>query len=57
MSQPVVNKNATRKRENLSFILQPSEGGRKYNPVEIPLKVRTGLVNLGRVLLCSESLS
>src|ERR1700761_8410986 len=38
MCQPVVYKRATRKGEDLGFVLEASEGRRKEQTVKIPLK-------------------
>ncbi|OAV73957.1 hypothetical protein Barb7_02627 [Bacteroidales bacterium Barb7] len=41
MRQPIMHKDAARKREYLRLILQPSEGGREDKAVIIPLEIGT----------------
>jgi hypothetical protein len=42
MGKPVMHKNASWERENLRFILQPSERSGEYYSVKIPLKISSG---------------
>lgn len=41
MRKPVMHENAAGQRENLRFVLQPSESRRENYPVIIPLKIRS----------------
>lgn len=43
MGKPVVNKHTSGQRENLGFVLHPSERGGKDHTVEISLEIATHL--------------
>ena len=56
MSQTVVHKDATRKRENLRFVLQKTEGSGENQAVIIALEFRSVIMALGVAMLLSETL-